>query len=514
VKERNRYRRLFVAAWLLVAVCAFAGAGTAWGADGQMTWGVHVSLAPTWLDPAETPGLITPFMILYAIHDALVKPMPGNAMAPSLAESWKASPDGLTYTFSLRRGVKFHNGDPVTAEDVKFSFARYKGTANKLFKERVAGVDAVDAQTVRFRLKQPWPDFLTFYATPATGAAWIVPKKYVESVGDEGFKKAPVGAGPYRFVAFKPGVELTLEAYEQYWRKAPSVKRLVFRSVPDDTTRLAMLKRGEADVVYSLRGVLGEEIRRTPGLAFKATLTTWAEWILFADQWNPRSPWHDRRVRLAAAHAIDRQSINQAEYLGGARITGSIIPHTMEFAWPAPLYSYDPAKAKALLAEAGYPNGFEGGAIAVDMAYVTVLEAAANYLQAVGIRVTVRGLERAGFLKENAEKKLRPLVRTASGAPGNASTRLEAFVISEGAYAYGGYPDIDGLFREQVGETDRKKREAILHRIQQLMHERVMFLPMLEPAFLNGVGPRVAESGLGLITNHLYSAPFEDLKLK
>ncbi len=479
-----------------------------------MTWAVHVSLAPTWLDPAETPGLITPFMILYAVHDGLVKPMPGNAMAPSLAEWWKASPDGLTYTFSLRRGVKFHNGEPVTAQDVKFSFERYRGVASKMLKERVAAVDVVDPQTVRFRLKQPWPDFMTFYATPATGAAWIVPKKYVESVGDEGFKKAPVGAGPYRFVSFKPGVELVLEANEQYWRKPPSIKRLVLRSVPDDTTRVAMLKRGEADVAYSVRGVLGEEIKKTPGLVFKPTLTTWAEWILFTEQWNPKSPWHDRRVRLAANLGVDRQAINQAEYLGAARVTSSIIPHGMEFAWPAPPYPYDPAKARALLAEAGYPNGFEGGAIATDMAYSTIVEAAANYLQTVGIRVTVRGLERAGFLKENAEKKLRPLVRAASGAPGNAATRIEAFVVSEGAYAYGGYPDLDALFRDQAGEIDRKKREASLHKIQQLMHERVMFLPITEPAFLNGVGGRVAESGLGLISNYLYSAPYEDLKLK
>src|SRR5262249_59968631 len=173
------------------------------------------------------------------------KPMPGNPMAPSLAESWKASPDGLTYTFALRRGAKFHNGEPVTAEDVKFSFARYRGTASKLFKERVAGVDAVDPQTVRFRLKQPWPDFLTFYATPATGAAWIVPKKYVESVGDEGFKKAPIGAGPYKFVAFKPGVELTLEANEQYWRKAPAGERLGFRTGAGGTTRLRLPENAE-----------------------------------------------------------------------------------------------------------------------------------------------------------------------------------------------------------------------------------------------------------------------------
>ena len=109
---------------------------------------------------------------------------------------------------------------------------------------------------------------MTFYLG-ATGAAWIVPKKYVEKVGDEGFKKAPVGAGPYKFVSFTPGVELVLEAFDQYWRKAPNVKRLVLTSIPDETTRLAALKRGEVDVAYNLRGELAQEIRRTPGLTLK-----------------------------------------------------------------------------------------------------------------------------------------------------------------------------------------------------------------------------------------------------
>src|SRR5437667_5877503 len=195
--------------------------------------------------------------------------MPGNAMAPSLAESWSASPDGLTYEFVLRQGVRFHNGDPVTADDVKFSFERYRGVSAKVLKEKVRQVQVIDGHRVRILLKDPWPDFLTFYATPATGAAWIVPKKYVETVGDDGFKKAPVGAGPYRFVSFTPGQELVLEAYEQYWRKTPSVKRLVFKVVPDESTRLAMLKRGEADIVYSIRGALAEELQRTPGLTLK-----------------------------------------------------------------------------------------------------------------------------------------------------------------------------------------------------------------------------------------------------
>ncbi len=499
---------------LVILVLSAIVAAPTDAAEGQLTWAIHFSLAPTFFDPAETPGIITPFLVLYALHDALVKPMPGKPQAGSLAESWSVSPDGLVYEFTLRPGVKFHNGDPVTADDVKFSFERYKGAAATTLKNRVAAVEIVDPHRVRFRLKTPWPEFMTFYGTPATGAAWIVPRKYVEKVGDDGFKKAPVGAGPYRFVSFTPGVELVLEAYEQYWRKAPSVRRLVFKSVVDETTRLAMLKRGETDIAYSIRGELAEEIRRTPGLALKPTGGAFTEWVVFIDQWDPKSPWADRRVRLAANHAIDRQAINQAEYLGLSKVTGSIIPVAFEFAWPAPLYPYDPQKAKRLLAEAGYPNGFDAGQISADLVYAPIAELVGNSLQAVGIRVKLRPMERAAIIKANQEKKLKNLHRQGSAAFGNAATRIEAFVVSEGMFAYGGYPDIDGLFREQAAEPDRKKREAILHRIQQLMHEKAMFAPLFEPAFLNGVGPRVAESGLGLITNHGYSAPYEDLKLK
>src|SRR4029077_3188390 len=143
----------------------------------------------------------------------LVKPMPGNPFAPSLAESWTGSKDGLAYEFTLRKGLKFHNGDPVPPEDVKFSFDRYKGGGATTLKARVAAVEIVDRDRVRFRMKEPWPDFMTFYATPATGAGWLVPKQDVERVGDDVFKKAPIGAGPYRFVSFNPGIELMLEAY-------------------------------------------------------------------------------------------------------------------------------------------------------------------------------------------------------------------------------------------------------------------------------------------------------------
>jgi peptide/nickel transport system substrate-binding protein len=504
-----RSLRLVLTLLVLIAV-----PNAAWAApEGQATWAAHVSLVPTWFDPGETTTG-TQFMVTFALHDALLKPMPGNPMAPSLAESWTASPDGLAYEFRLRKGVTFHNGDPLTAEDVKFTFERYKGLSAAQMKERVRAVEVVDPERVRFVLKQPWPDFLAFYGTLATGAGWVVPKKYLERVGDAGFKTAPVGAGPYRFVSFTPGVEVVFEAYEKYWRKVPSVKRIVIKMVPEETTRLAMLKRQEADVTFYVNGALAEELRNTPGLTLKPTLIPSVFFVVFTEQWDPKSPWADRRVRLAANHAINRQAINQAETLGFSRITASIIPHRFDFAWPAPLYAYDPARARQLLAEAGYPNGFEGGDFFSDNVTTSVVEAIVNDFRTVGIRTRVRPMERAAFFGQFREKKLRGVLLAFIGVHGNAATRLDAFVAAGGVYTYGSHPDIEGLIQEQRSDLDRKKREATLHRIQQMVYERAMFAPLWELAFMNGHGPRLAESGLGLITDYFYSAPYEDVRLK
>jgi peptide/nickel transport system substrate-binding protein len=481
---------------------------------GQMTWAVHVSIAPTWFDPAETPGVITPYMFLYAIHDALVKPMPDNKMAPCLATKWSESADGLTYDFELRQGVKFHNGDPFTAEDVKFSFERYKGAGATELKKKVKDIEIVNPYHIRYRLHTPWPDFLTFYATPATGAGWIVPKNYTEKIGNDAFKNNPVGLGPYRFVTYQSGIELVLEANPDYWRKTPSVKRLVFKSVPEPTTRLAMLKQQEADVTYALYSTLGEETRRDPNLQLEPVLIPGNEWGVFVDMYDPKSPWHDKRVRLAANHAINRAAINEAETLGFSRLSGGMIPRGYEYALALEPYAYDPKKAQALLKEAGHANGFDAGEYSCDAVYAGVVEGFVNDFGAIGIRAKVQPMERAAIFAAQKEKKVKNLTRQGSAAHGNAATRIEAFIYSKSAQSFIKDPEIDQWFEQQTAERDRKKREAWLHKIQQKVYDEAYFIPLWELGFLCASGPRVAVSGLGRIPLHAYSAPYEDVQLK
>ena len=219
-------------------------------------------------------------------------------------------------------------------------------------------------------------------------------------------------------------------------------------------------------------------------------------------------------MRQAANLAVDRKAVNQAMTLGHSRLTNSIIPSTFDFYWQPPAPVFDAAQAKKLLAEAGYPNGFDAGDFYVDISYASVYEAVTGYLQQVGIRTKFVSRERASHWTTYTDKKYKNLAYTASGAFGNAATRLEAYVVAGGAYVYGSYPDIDSLFKDQAAELDRKKREGLLHKIQQLVHDKVMAIPIWELAFINGHGPRVQESGLGLIPGHAYSAPYEDVKLK
>jgi len=354
---------------------------------------------------------------------------------------------------------------------------------------------------------------MTYYGTTATAAGLVLPRKYVTQVGDDGFRKHPIGAGPYKFVSHQPGVEVVLEAFPGYWRRVPGVKTLVMRSVPEATTRAVMLKSGEADMSFVLDGDDAADIRRDSRFQVVASKHASIFWIEFTEQWDAKSPWHDKRLRLAANLALDRQRINEAACLGFCPPAGVIVPRVMDYALQIEPPAYDLAKAKKLLAEAGYPKGFDAGEFAAIPGFPTVAEAVVNDLNAAGIRVRLRSMERAAFYSAWQEKKLRGLFMTAAGNSGNAASRVEIFIQSKGAYAYGGYPDIDELFQQQASERDVEKRAALLHRIQQLTIERTMFAPVMDLRTLNGIGPRIAKHTI----TDVWMSPFpsyEDMELK
>jgi peptide/nickel transport system substrate-binding protein len=496
----------------LGALAALSAVAAGPAPTGRAVIAFHVTLAPSWFDPSTAPPQITPFGVLYAIHDALVRPYPGQKMGPSLAESWTESKDGKTYEFTLRAGLKFHNGDPVTTEDVKFSFERYRGAGATVLKSHVREVEIVDARVVRFHLTEPWPDFMTFYGTTATAAGIVVPKKYLTQVGDDGFKRHPIGAGPYKFVANTPGIEIELEADPGYWRRVPNVKTLILKSVPEATTRAVMVKTGEADIGVVLDGPDAEGLQKD-GIPIVSSKHASIFWIEFTDQWDPKSPWHDLRLRQAVNYALDRTRINEAACLGFCPPAGVIVPRVMDFALQVEPTPHDPAKAKQLLAEAGYPNGIDGGDFAAMPGFPTVAEAVVNDLNAAGIRVRLRQMERAAFYAAWQEKKLRGLFMTGAGNSGNAASRVEAFMQSKGAYAYGGYPDIDALFEQQARERDVEKRGDLLSKIQQLTIERAMYAPIMDLRTLNAIGPRVAKHTI----TDVWMSPFpsyEDMEMK
>jgi peptide/nickel transport system substrate-binding protein len=186
----------------------------------------------------------------------------------------------------------------------------------------------------------------------------------------------------------------------------------------------------------------------------------------------------------------------------------------MEFSAPIEPHPFDPKRAKELLAQAGHPNGFDAGELVAAPPYTTAGEAIVNDLAKIGIRMRLKSMERAAYLSAWRDKKMKGVVLGGLGAGGNAATRLEALATKGGMYAYGVLPEVEDLFQRQARETDRKKREAMLHQIQKILFDRVVFAPVWENALLRASGPRAEEPALTLIPSYPYSAPYEELRIK
>jgi peptide/nickel transport system substrate-binding protein len=428
-------------------------------------------------------------------------------LTPRLASSWTVKDD--RWEFKLRQGVKHHDGTPVTAEDVKYSLNIYRqdGSPRKANTVGITNVEAVDAQTVRITTDGPRPGLMANLSL-----LLILPKRAREKMGADEFSKKPVGNGPYKFVEFVRGQRLVLEANPDYYRGRVQPSRLVLRPITDPATRVAELKTGGVQIIQDPSLAQLSELQNDPNTELK--LLKGGRLIIHPFN-TTEPPFDDVRVRRAANFAVDRASIlkrvleNYGELLRG--------PYSS--AWPGydpklNPYPYDPARAKRLLAEAGYRNGFDAGELTPNPPYFSLGEAVANYLGAIGIKLKLRTMERAAFQSARAAKQLRGLCICVSGRYGNAATRIEESVVSTGTFAYGGYADLDALFKQQDKETDRAKREAMLHQIQQLMHERVMFGPIWLYFWPSGIGPRVEDPALMAINPFPWSAPLEEVRLK
>src|SRR6059036_3994405 len=392
---------------LAVALTLIAAAATAIpfsspagaAAKGKLVLAWHAGFASRWLDPQEHDGTATPDNFFTALHDALIKNQ-GTQLYDhaALAEKFTVAPDAKSATFTLRKGLRFHNGEPVTPQDVKFSYENYRGAKADVFKKKTERVEIVDDRTIRFVFKEPFLDFAILFGTAnVAGPGWVVPEKYYKQVGADAFKQKPIGAGPYKLIRQEPGVKLEMEAFDGYYRPV-HVKQLVMASVPEAATRVAMLERGEADIIYNVPGELINKVGTHPGVMLAPVLSG-SFFVEFPGFQDLKNPFHDKRVREAVSLAVDRRGMNQAETAGMGKPTGNWINPDVQYAVEWPEYERNIERAKQLMREAGFPNGFNVDWVTPVPPFYSRGERVIAQLREIGIRARLQSMERGIFLQ-------------------------------------------------------------------------------------------------------------------
>ena len=474
--------------------------------EGKVTIAVHVSLSPKWLNPQEVPAGMA-YEFLWKMHDNMIKAAPGNLYTYALAESYEMRPDFKAATVRLREGLKFHNGEPITSEDVKFSYENYHGVNASLIHGKTDRVEIVDVRTVTFHFKEPFLDFLLYYATPASGVGIIIPKAYYLSLGsntaerDEKFAQAPIGAGPYKFVRQEPGIEVEFEAFTDYWRKVPHVKTIVSRGVRELPVRVAALKSGEADFVYFVTGELLQSVIDDPKLRYHPNHSA-PFWLMFPDMDDPKSPFHKKQVRQAISLALDRQYLADQETAGMAVPWGNFIPPEWPGAVQRPGDEFNLNEAKRLMAEAGYAKGFKIDWFtpfpAVESLSLRVME----QLREIGIQSEMNVMERPVYYQKLLEGKPksgyghkgfpgRQIVMSISVIAGDASHYIDNWLRCGGSYSFVCDKRIDKLWQQYQQSQDLKVRADLITQAQRIALDEYFFVPIYINSFTLGIGPRV-----------------------
>ncbi len=439
---------------------------------------VYVSAYPAFYqrggDPATHAAGNGP-LIATTVFEGLVDMGVRLETLPAVAKSWRIAHDWSYIEFELNEGIKFHNGDPLTAEDVKFSFETHmrpelRQVLGVTYRARIKDIEVLGPYKVRFNLKMPAPDLIKRFWWDGA----IMPKKYREKVGDAGFADKPIGSGPFKWVDYKQDQYFTMEAVPNHHRKTPEFKTLKIMFVPDNSTRLAMLQSGEADIIQ-LAGPHIPQIKADPKFKLVQVKHIIGVTLAYADLPFPdeKSPFQDIRVREAASLAIDRKGICDKILFGGAEPYGEVIsPYTMGWDSTVKPDPYDPEKAKKLLAQAGYPNGFKT-TIYAGQGTKYYMEAIASNLADVGIKSEMKILEGAALTDAYLGKKLRGIIQRNSwyDAETNAGADLQDAYMQGMPWAYVTTKEISDALKKTIAAKNDKEAAELGRKLSKLIRD-------------------------------------------
>ena len=474
--------------------------------SGTLTVAQHFALDPGWLNPQTHSYVLTQQKYDYLVHDALIKTMPHGLATYSLAEHAEQTVDYKQAAFRLRPDLKFQDGTPLTTADVKWTYENFKGAYAKIFHDKLDHIKIVDDRTIVFNFKDPFLEFMTLYNGGVSGISWIVPRQYYEKVGSDGFKTRPIGAGPFKLVSQQAGQQMVFEAWEDYWRRTPATKTIVVKGIRDPASRLAGLQTGELDLAYGMTGKLLPRVMADKNLRWDKNFT--APWYLLFPGYNDSgSPFQDKRVRQAVSLAINRTFLSKLESQGIGIPWGNWINAENHDALRGdgkdlPVPEYNPAKAKQLLAEAGFPNGFDFDWYVPFVPYFDMGERILVDLRAVGIRGKLEVLEGPAFRAKMVRGRKgyqgnRTIVQNIDPRAGGAAASIAVFAVCDSPSSFICEPRVESLWKKYQASIDAEVRNEAVRQIQHIIVENYFAVPIYLNPFVHAVGSRVLPAGDG-----------------